>query len=340
MPGIAWKRAVSSSAIARRRSAGGRAGDDRERDLRADAVHGQQVREELAARRHRRSRRAAARPRGRAGTSRRRPRRRPPRAAAPTASPRRGSRRRRRRATSPSGVRPAATPRRRAINDVLPRRVMRATLRGAADVSRQSAGPGAGVEIARLAREDRSPAPCAAASVARGGSDPELERAPARTSAYAGAGPPATSARAARLRTRERAAATPGGGANARRRDAAEARRELVRRRAQTTPRNVLGQQPRRACAARLPLDDPDRRIERRCRGSVSRRPADARRHARTAGSATTRNGSCGHGVAERVGLRRRRRPGRPAASSRRQSPGPGSTGARRDAPARAEARS
>ena len=48
MPGIASKRAVSSSAIARRSSRGRGAGDDRERDLRADAVHAQQVDEEVA----------------------------------------------------------------------------------------------------------------------------------------------------------------------------------------------------------------------------------------------------------------------------------------------------
>ena len=47
MPGIASKRAVSSSAIARRSSAGRRAGDDRERDLGADAADAQQVHEEV-----------------------------------------------------------------------------------------------------------------------------------------------------------------------------------------------------------------------------------------------------------------------------------------------------
>ena len=48
MPGIASKRAVSSSAIARRSSAGVEPGDDRERDLRPDAVDGEQLHEELA----------------------------------------------------------------------------------------------------------------------------------------------------------------------------------------------------------------------------------------------------------------------------------------------------
>ena len=42
MPGIASKRAVSSSAIARRSSAGVEPGDDRERDLRPDAGDGEQ----------------------------------------------------------------------------------------------------------------------------------------------------------------------------------------------------------------------------------------------------------------------------------------------------------
>ena len=70
IPGIAWKRAWSparSPGAARR----GRAGDDGERDLRADAADGEQLDEELALRRRRRSRRAAARPRARGGTSRR-----------------------------------------------------------------------------------------------------------------------------------------------------------------------------------------------------------------------------------------------------------------------------
>ena len=92
MPGIASKRAVSSSAIARRSSARRRAGDDRERDLRPDAVDAEQVDEEVALLASSRSRRAAARPRARGGTSR--PSARPRRGAAPTASPGRGSRRR------------------------------------------------------------------------------------------------------------------------------------------------------------------------------------------------------------------------------------------------------
>ena len=47
IPGIAWKRATSSRTIARqlRRP---RAGHDRERDLRADAVHAEQLYEQLA----------------------------------------------------------------------------------------------------------------------------------------------------------------------------------------------------------------------------------------------------------------------------------------------------
>ena len=71
IPGIAWNRATSSRTIARRSSAGPRAGDDRQRDLRADAVHRRAAGRRARARPRRRSRRAAARPRGRAGTSRR-----------------------------------------------------------------------------------------------------------------------------------------------------------------------------------------------------------------------------------------------------------------------------
>ena len=48
MPGIASNRAVSSRAIARRSSAGVEPGDDRERDLRADARDRQQLLEELS----------------------------------------------------------------------------------------------------------------------------------------------------------------------------------------------------------------------------------------------------------------------------------------------------
>ena len=48
----------------------GRAGDDRERDLRPDAADGEELHEELALARGRRSRRAGARPRARGGTSR------------------------------------------------------------------------------------------------------------------------------------------------------------------------------------------------------------------------------------------------------------------------------
>ena len=47
IPGIAWKRAWSPSAIALPELRGRRAGDHRERDLRADAAHGQEVHEEL-----------------------------------------------------------------------------------------------------------------------------------------------------------------------------------------------------------------------------------------------------------------------------------------------------
>ena len=48
MPGIAWKRFTSSRAIARRKLGRRRAGDDRERDLRADAGDAEQQLEELA----------------------------------------------------------------------------------------------------------------------------------------------------------------------------------------------------------------------------------------------------------------------------------------------------
>ena len=60
----------------------GRAGDDRDRHLRPDPVDREQVLEQLALRRRRRTRRAGARPRGRRGTSRSRPRRRARPAAA------------------------------------------------------------------------------------------------------------------------------------------------------------------------------------------------------------------------------------------------------------------
>ena len=56
IPGMASKRAASSSTIARRSSAGRRAGDDRERDLRPDAVHAR------AAGRRARARPASAKP--------------------------------------------------------------------------------------------------------------------------------------------------------------------------------------------------------------------------------------------------------------------------------------
>ena len=48
MPGIAWKRAVSSSTIARRSSAGVEPETIGERDLRPDAGDGEQLLEELA----------------------------------------------------------------------------------------------------------------------------------------------------------------------------------------------------------------------------------------------------------------------------------------------------
>ena len=50
IPGIAWKRAGSPSAIARRSSSGERARDDGERNLRPDAAHTEEVDEELALR--------------------------------------------------------------------------------------------------------------------------------------------------------------------------------------------------------------------------------------------------------------------------------------------------
>ena len=48
MPGMVWKRAVSSRAIARRSSSRRRAGDDRERNLRPDTVDGEQLLEQLS----------------------------------------------------------------------------------------------------------------------------------------------------------------------------------------------------------------------------------------------------------------------------------------------------
>ena len=92
----AWNRLEARGVLERDRAAqvgGRRAGDDRERHLRADAVDAEQVHEEVALLASSRSRRAAARPRGRGryvstvSSSR-------SRGAAPTASPGRGSRRR------------------------------------------------------------------------------------------------------------------------------------------------------------------------------------------------------------------------------------------------------
>ena len=70
IPGIASNRAVSSSTIARRSSADGRAGDDRERHLRPDAADRDQVLEQLALRRVGEPVELRARPRARRGTSR------------------------------------------------------------------------------------------------------------------------------------------------------------------------------------------------------------------------------------------------------------------------------
>ena len=120
IPGIASKRAVSSSAIARRSSAGVEPETIASATLGPMPLTPSRAGRRGRARPRRRSRRAAARPRARGGTSRPSPPSRRRRAAGRSASPARGSRRRRRRRRGRRGVRPTGLPRSREITAAPP----------------------------------------------------------------------------------------------------------------------------------------------------------------------------------------------------------------------------